>query len=137
MGVRRLCTGLYHDVAPVSLVYCVRPCRICGRRDGCRLEPWGAHAIRRSILFALPYPPTYLVSPVHIPVSWYGVRLEWRAERPLYRGHEVAGRPHQMLPPLIGVATCALGSSWRGVRVYALQPQGLQSICRLANVDQL
>ena len=137
MGVRRLFIGLYHDVPPMNFVYCVRPRRICGRRDGYRLGLWGAHAIRRSILFALPCPPTYLAGPVHFPVPWYGVRLEWRAERPLCRGHEVAGRPHQVLPPLIGVATCALGSSWRGVRVYALRPQGLQSICRLANLDQL
>ena len=121
----------------MSFVYYVRPCRICGRRDGYRLESLGAHAIRRSILFALPCPPTYLVSLAHIPVPWYGVRLEWRAERPLCRGHEVAGRPHQVLPPLIGVATCALGSSWRGIRVYALRPQGLQCIYRLANLDQL
>ena len=137
MGVRHLYTGLYRDVAPMSLVYCVLPRRICGRRDGYRLEPWGAHAIRRSILFALPCPPIYLAGQAHFPVPWYGVRLEWRAERPLCRDHEVAGRPHQVLPPLIGVATCALGSSWRGVRVYALRPQGLQSICRLANLDQL
>ena len=137
MGVRRLCTGLYHDVAPMSFVYCVRPCRICGWLDGYRLEPWGTHAIRRSILFALPCPPTYLAGLAHFPVPWYGVRLEWRAERPLCRGHEVAGQLHQVLPPLIGVATCALGSSWRGVRVYAIRPQGLQSICQLANLDQL
>ncbi|KRX89150.1 hypothetical protein T12_11440, partial [Trichinella patagoniensis] len=30
-----------------------------------------------------------------------------------------------------------LGNSWRGVQVYALRPQGLQSICQLANLDQL
>ena len=137
MGVWRLYTGRYHDVAPMRFVYYVRPCRMCGRRDGYRLEPWGAHTICRSIVFALPCPPTCLVSPTHIPVPWYGVRLEWRAGRPLCRGHKVAGRPHQVLPPLIGVATCALGNSWRGVRVYALQPQGLRSICQPANHDQL
>ena len=136
MGVRRLCTGLYHDVAPMSFVYCVRPCRICDRRDGYRLVPWGAHAIHRSILFALPFPPTYYVSLVHIPVPWYGVRLGWRAMRPLCRGHEVSYRPHRVLPPVMGVATCASGSTWRGVRVYALRPQGLQSIYRLADLDQ-
>ena len=137
MGVRRLCTGRYHDVAPMSFVYCVRPCRICGRHDGYRLKPWDAHAIHRSIVFALPCPPTCLVSPAHIPVPWYGVRLGWRAMRPLCRGHEVACRPCRVLPPLIGVVTCALGSTWRGVRVYALRPQGLQSINRLADLDQL
>ena len=142
MGVRRLCTGLYHDVAPMSFVYCVWPYRICVQRDGYRLESWGAHAIRRLILFALPCPPIYLAGLAHFPVPWYflsdaGVRLEWRAGRPLYRGHVVAGRPHQVLPPLIGVATCALGSFWRGVRVRTLRSQGLQSICRLANLDQL
>ena len=136
-GCGRLCTGRYHDVAPMSFVYCVRPCRICGRRDGYRLEPWGAYVIRRSILFALPCPPTCLVSPAHIPVPWYGVRLGWRAMRPLCRGHEVACRPRQVLPPLIRVATYDSGSTWRGVRVYALRPRGLQSICQLADLDQL
>ena len=97
MGVRRLCTGLYHDVAPMSFVYYVRPYRISVRHDGYRLELWGAHAIRRSILFALPCPPTYLTGVAHFPVPWYGVRLEWRAERPLCRGHEVAGQPYQVL----------------------------------------
>src|SRR3954469_10481684 len=114
----------------MSFVYCVRPGRIyCIRRDDYRLVSWGAHAIRRSILFALPCPPTYLAGLAHFPVPWYflsdaGVRLEWRAERPLCRGREVASLPHHapvmygyVLPPLIGVATCALGSSWRGVRV--------------------
>ena len=42
-----------------------------------------------------------------------------------------------MLPPLVGVATCALGNSWRGVRVHIPRPQGLQSICQLADLDQL
>ena len=102
MGVRRLCTGLYHDVAPMSFVYYVRPCRICGRRDDYHLEPRGAYAIRRSILFALPFPPIYLTGLVHFPMPWYilsgaGVRLEWRAEKPLCRGHGVAGRSHHAL----------------------------------------
>ena len=138
MGVRRLYIEQYRDVAQESVVCCVRPGRICHiRYEGYRHVPWGAHAIRRSILFALPCPPTYLVSLTHIPVPWYGVRLEWRAERPLCRGHEVAGRPHRVLPPLIGVATCALGSSWRGARVYTLRPPGLRSICRLASLGLL
>ena len=102
MGVRRLCTGLYHDVAPMSFVYCVRPYRICVRRDSYRLESWGTHAIRRSILFALPYPPICLAGLLRFPVLWYflsgaGVRLELRAERPLYRGHGVADRAHRTL----------------------------------------
>ncbi len=60
MGVWRLCTGRYHDVAPMSFVYCVRPCRICGRRDDYRLEPWGAYTIRRSILYVLTREDGYL-----------------------------------------------------------------------------
>src|SRR4051812_11602938 len=107
----------------MSFLCCVRPYQICCiRRDGYRLKSWGAHAIHRSMLFALPRPPIYRAGLAHFPVPWYvlsgaGVRLEWRAERPLCRGHEVAGRPYHvlvmqvsMLPPLIGVATCALGS---------------------------
>ena len=143
MGVRRLCIGLHHDAAQTSFVYCVRPDRIyCIRHDEYRLMPWGTHVIRRSILFALPYSLICLAGLLRLPALWYfssgaGVRLEWRAERPLCRDHEVVGQPHQVLPPLIGVATCALGSSWRGVRVYALRPQGLRSICQPANLDQL
>ena len=82
VGVRRLYTGLYHD--------------------GYRLMSWGTHAICRSILFALPCPPTSLAGLAHFPVPWYflsdaGVRLEWRAERPLYRGREVADQPPHAL----------------------------------------
>ena len=103
MGVRRLCTGLYRDVAQRSFVCCVRPGRICHiRHDGYRYVPWGAHAIRRSILFALPCPTICLTGLAHIPVPWYflsdaWVRLEWMAEGPLCRGHEVAGRPRRAL----------------------------------------
>ena len=63
---------------------------------------------------------------------------------PLCRGHEVVGLPYcalvmkvYMPPPLIGGATCVLGSFWRGVRVHALRPRGLQSIYRPAGLDQL
>ena len=63
---------------------------------------------------------------------------------PLCRGNEVVGLPYcalvtkvYMLPPLIGGATCVLGSFWRGVQVHILRPQGLQSICRIAGLDQL
>ena len=103
MGVRRLCIGLYHDAAQMSFVYYVRPGRIyCIQSDDYRLMPWGTHAIRRSILFALPCPPIYLAGLAHFPMPWYflsgaGVQLEWRAERPLCRGHEVAGRLYQVL----------------------------------------
>ena len=103
MGVRRPCTGLYRDVARMSFFCCVRPGRVCHiRRDGYHLEPWGAHAIRRSILFALPYPPISLTGLLRFPVLWYfwsgaGVRLELRAERPLCRGHVVADRAHHTL----------------------------------------
>ena len=72
------------------------------------------------------------------------MRAELLAEMPLCRGHEVADQPRHMLemsifvlPPLVGVATCTLGNSWRGVRVHIPRPQGLQSICQLANLDQL
>ena len=66
-----------------------------------------------------------------------GVQAELLAGMPLYRGHEVAGQPRHTLLPPVGVATCTLGNSWRGVRVYIPQPPGLQSICQLANLDQL
>ena len=63
---------------------------------------------------------------------------------PLCHDHGVVGRPYRalvmkvcMLLPLIGGATCVLGNSWRGVLVYIPRPQGLQSICQLANLDQL
>ena len=148
MGVRRLCIGLYHDAAQTSFVYCVRPGRIyCIRRDEYRLVPWGTHVIRRSILFALPCPPIYLTGLAHFPMPWWflsgaGVWLGCSFDRPLGRGHEVAGLPchalvMQVLPPLIGVVTCVSASSWRGVRVHTLWPQGLQSICQLANLGKL
>ena len=72
------------------------------------------------------------------------MRAELLAEMPLCRGHEVADQPRHtlemlvlMLPPPVGVATCALGNSWRGVRVHIPRPRGLQSIYQLANLDQL
>ena len=66
-----------------------------------------------------------------------GVQAELLAGIPLCRGHEVAGQPRHMLLPLVGVATCILGNSWRGVRVYIPRPPGLQSICQLADLNQL
>ena len=66
-----------------------------------------------------------------------GLQAEFLAGTPLYHGHEVADQPRHTLLPLVGVATCILGNSWRGVRVYTLRPHGLQSICQLANLDQL
>ena len=66
-----------------------------------------------------------------------GVQAELLAGMPLYRGHEVADQPRHTLLPPVGVATCILGNSWRGIRVYIPQPQGLQSICQLADLDQL
>ena len=56
---------------------------------------------------------------------------------PLYHGHEVADQPRHTLLPPVGVATCVLGNSWRGARVYIPRPRGLQSICQLADLDQL
>ena len=63
---------------------------------------------------------------------------------PLCRDHGVVGRPYCalvmkvcMLPPLIGGATCVLGSFWRGVRVRTLRPRGPRSINRPAGLDQL
>ena len=66
-----------------------------------------------------------------------GVQAELLAGMPLYRGHEVADQPRHMLLPPVGVATCILGNSWRGARVYIPWPRGLQSICQLADLDQL
>ena len=66
-----------------------------------------------------------------------GVEAELLAGMPLYRGHEVADQPYHTLLPLVGVVTCALGNSWRGAPVYIPQPRGLQSICQLADLDQL
>ena len=66
-----------------------------------------------------------------------GVRAELLAGMPLCHGHGVADQPHHTLLPPVGVATCILGNSWRGVRVYIPQPPELQSICQLADLDQL
>ena len=66
-----------------------------------------------------------------------GVQAELLVGMLLCRGHGVADQPHYMLLPLVGVATCILGNSWRGVRVYIPPPRGLQSICQLADLDQL
>ena len=65
-----------------------------------------------------------------------GVRAEFLAGMPLYRGHEVAGQPYHTLLPSVRVAACTLGNSWRGARVYIPRPRGLQSICQLADLDQ-
>ena len=65
-----------------------------------------------------------------------GVEAELLAGMPLYRGHEVADQPRRTLLPLVGVATCILGNSRRGTRVYIPRPRGLQSICQLADLDQ-
>ena len=84
------------------------------------------------------------VSPHAFLFEWRGVQAEFLAGMPLYRGHEVADQPRHtrgmwvlVLPPPVGVATCLLGNSWRGIRVYTLQPPGLQSICQLADLDHL
>ena len=103
MGVWRPYTGLYRDSARMSFVFGVRPGRIYHiRRDGYRPVMCDAHAIRRSILFALPYPPICLAGLLRLPMLWYflsgaGVRLGSRAWRPLCRGHGVADRVHRML----------------------------------------
>ena len=103
MGVRRPYTGLYRDAARMSFVFCVRPGRIYHiRRDGYRHVTWGAHEIRRSILFALPYSPICLAGLLRLPALWYflsgaGVRLGSRAGRPLCRGHGVADWAHRTL----------------------------------------
>ena len=104
--------------------------------------------IRRSILHALLCPPICLTGLAYLPMPFYlnGVRVEaeFLAGMPLHRGHEVADQPRytpgmwfSVLPPPVGVATCSLANSWRGVRVYIPRPPGLQSICQLANLDQL
>ena len=73
-----------------------------------------------------------------------GVQAGIRSDTPFYPGHEVAGLPHHtlevqalMLPPRGEVATCALGNSWKGARVRIPRPQGLRSICLLADLDHL
>ena len=93
--MRRLCTGLYHDVAQISFGCCVRPDQTyCIRRDGYRLVSWGARTIRRSILHVLLCPPirltglTYFLMPFYL--NGVGVQAELLAGMPLYRDHEVA-----------------------------------------------
>ena len=77
----------------------------------------------------------------YFPMPFYlngvGVQAEFLAGMPLYRGHEVADQPYHTLLPPVGVVTCTLGNSWRGARVYIPRPRGLQSICQLADLDQL
>ena len=65
------------------------------------------------------------------------VRAKLLAGMPLYHGHEAAGHLHHTLLPPVGVATCTLGNTWRGTRVYIPRSRGLQSICQLADPDQL
>ena len=97
--------------------------------------------IRRSILHVLLCTPVHLAGLAYFPMPFYlngvGVQAELLAGMPLYRGHGVANQPCHMLLPPVGVATCILGNSWRGVRVYIPRPRGLQSICQLADLDQL
>ena len=82
--------------------------------------------IRRSILHVLLCPPIHLAGLAYFPMPFYlngvGVQAELLAGMPLYRGHEVADQPRHTLVPLVGVATCILGNSWRGVRVYIPRP---------------
>ena len=66
-----------------------------------------------------------------------GVQAELLAGMPLYHGHEVADQRRCTLLPLVWVATCILGNTWRGVRVYIPRLLGLQSICQLVDLDQL
>ena len=148
--MRRLCIEQYRDAARESACCCVRPGRgYCIRRDGIRRGSWGAHMIRRWIWIALLCPPIRLASPACSLLASYfwsdaGVWSWLGAWMPLCHDHGVVGRPYRalvmkvcMLPPLIGGATCVLGSFWRGVRVYTLRPRGPQSIDRPAGPDQL
>ena len=128
----------------MGLACCVRPGRICFyciQRDIYRLAEWCAVVIRRSILHALLCPPICLAGLAYIPMTLYlngvGVEAELLAGMPLYHSHEVADQPSHTLLPLVGVVTCAWGNSWRGARVYIPRPRGLQSICQLADLDQL
>ena len=97
--------------------------------------------IRRSILHVLLFPLVRLAGLACFPMLFYsngvGVQTEFLAGMPLYRGHEVADQPYHTLLPPVGVATCTLGNSWRGSRVYIPRPRGLQSICQQADPDQL
>ena len=87
--------------------------------------------IRRSILYVLLCPPVRLAGLAYSPMPFYlngvGVQAELLAGMPPYRGHEVADQPRHTLLPPVGVATCILGNSWRGVRVYIRRPQILIS----------
>ena len=77
------------------------------------------------------------VSPHAFLFEWRWGEAELLAGMPLYHGHEVADQPgHTLLPP-VEVATCILGNSWRGARVYIPQPRGLKSICQLGDLNQL
>ena len=144
--MRRLYAGLYHDAVHMSLVCCIRPSRIylwCIRRDDHR--PMLARTPVTRILTSqvLPCCPIRLAGPACCPGHWCfcltgdGVRDGLRADMPLCLGHEVADQPHHTLLPLVEVATCVLGNSWRGTRVRIPRPQGLRSICLLASLDQL
>ena len=83
----------------------------------------------------------YVLGLAYFPMPFYlngvGVQAEFLAGMPLYRGHEVADQPRHTLRPPVRIATCIFGNSWRGARVYIPRPRGLQSICQLANLDQL
>ena len=97
--------------------------------------------IRRSTLHILLCPPIRLTGLVYFPMPFYlngvVVQAELLDGMPLCHGHEVADQPRHTLLRPVRVATCILGNSWRGVRVYIPLPRGLQSICQLANLDQL
>ena len=128
----------------MGLARCVRPGWICFyyiRRDVYCLAEWHALMIRRLVLHALLCPPICLAGLAYLPMPFYlngiGVEAELLAGMPLYRGHEVADQPYHMLLPPVGVVTCTLGNSWRDARVYITRPRGLQSICQLADLDQL
>ena len=97
--------------------------------------------IHRSILRVLLCPPIRLAGLAYFPLPFYlngvGVRAELLAGMPLCRGHEVASQSRHTLLPPVRVATCILGNSWRGARVYIPRPRELQSICQLVDLDQL
>ena len=128
----------------MGLARCVRPGRICFcciRRDVYRLAELCSLVIRRSILHALLCPPICLAGLAYLPMPFYlngvGVEAEFLGGMPLYRGHEVADQPYHTLLTPVGVVTCTLCNFWRGARVYIPRPLGLQSICQLADLDQL
>ena len=87
----------------MGLARCVRPSRICFciRRDGYRLESWGAHAIRRLIWSGRINCPGPAISrrcsPEPLPLCLYGevVRVEVRHKQPLCLAHVVVGLVHQ------------------------------------------